>query len=260
MASQRIAFSSLLLIAVLAGCGREEVPVTPGRSMGAPPPSAAGEKARTQRSDAAPEAAASESRAERGNQAPELLGILIEPFGEVTVRHDIVARPQAKDINGDAIEFEYTWRVNGASTLADGDTLPKRSYRRGDWIELSVVASDGAASSEPLVSKPFEVTNAAPAIVSTPGGLDERGALAYQVEVEDPDDAKGFEYRLLAGPEGMRIDAESGLLTWLPSKQQTGSHSARIEVVDSRGGKVWQSFELALDLVSGVTPAAPAPN
>jgi hypothetical protein len=265
MAIHRTALSSVLLIAALGGCGSDEVPVTPGRAMGAPPPAALSEKAHAELTETAPQALgetrkpARERQIERGNQAPVVVGIVIEPFGEVTVRHDIVAKPRAKDIEDDKIEFRYTWRVNGARSFTDESTLPKSEFRRGDWIDLTVVASDGSASSEPLVSKPFEVTNAAPTITSRPGSFDAQGTFQYQVVIEDPDDKKGFEYRLLEGPDGMQIDATSGLVSWQPSKQQTGTHSARVEVVDKKGGKASQSFDLELDHVLEMTPAAPSP-
>jgi hypothetical protein len=263
MSSFRCLILSLSLLGAIGGCGSEEAPVTPGRTMGAPPAPPAAET----RSAYAPEASPADTDAserladpDRENQAPVIVGVLIEPFGEVTVRHDIVAKPQAKDINDDPIEFRYTWRVNGSRSFFDGNSLPKSEYRRGDWIDLTVVATDGKVSSEPLASKPFEVTNAAPVITSSPGGFDAEGALSYQVEVEDPDDEAGFQYRLLEGPDGMQLDGETGQLTWTPSKRQVGTHSTKIEVVDSKGGKAWQSFDFEMDLVSGTTPAAPAPN
>jgi hypothetical protein len=265
MATLRTALLSLVTIAFLGACGSEEVPVAQGRTMGTPPPAASDTAVDTPLARAMAEPTwdatdTDEAAADRLNQAPVIVGVVIEPFGEVTVRHDIVAKPQANDINDDEIEFRYSWRVNGARAFVDGGTLPKSKYRRGDWIDLTVVATDGTAASEPLASKPFEVTNAAPVITSTPGGFDESGVLHYQIEVEDPDDPEGFQYRLLDGPEGMQVDAEQGLLTWQPTKDQTGAHSARIEVVDTKGGKAWQTFDFEMDLVSGVTPAAPAPN
>jgi hypothetical protein len=255
MSSFRCLTLTGLLLGLVAGCGSEETPVAQGRSMGAPPPPAAAPRA----AHGPDQAGESTGDRDRENQAPEIVGILIEPFGEVTVRHDIVAKPQAKDINGDPIEFHYTWRVNGVRSFTDGNSLPSREFRRGDWIDLSVVATDGRASSEPLASKPFEVTNAAPVITSSPGGFDSEGALVYQIEVEDPDD-DGFQYRLIEGPDGMQLDGATGQLTWTPTQRQVGTHRTKIEVVDPKGGKAWQSFDFEMDLVSGVSPAAPAPN
>jgi len=266
MATLRNALLSLASVVVLGGCGSGEAPVTPGRAMGAPPPAAESTADDAPSGYATPEPEAEvrhvevENAVDRGNQAPVIVGVLIEPFGEVTIRHDIVAKPQAKDINGDEVKFRYSWRVNGARAFVEGNTLPKSEFRRGDWIDLTVVASDGSASSDPLASKPFEVTNAAPVITSSPGGFDESGVLQYQVEAEDPDDPEGLRYHLLEGPDGMQIDAEQGLLTWQPTREQAGAHTTRIEVVDPKGGKAWQTFDFEMDLVSGVTPAAPAPN
>jgi hypothetical protein len=265
MAMHRAALARVLLIVAISGCGADEVPVTPDRATGTPPHTARTEAADTASTKETPRSlgetrgAADKRPVERINQAPVLVGIVIEPFGEVTVRHDIVAKPQARDFDNDEIKFRYTWRVNGARSFVIEDTLPSSEFRRGDWIDLTVVASDGSASSEPLESKPFEVMNAAPAITSTPGHFDQQGTIQYQVMIEDPDDEKGFEYRLLEGPDGMQIDPVSGLITWQPSKQQSGTHSARVEVVDEKGGKAWQSFDLELDHDSDMTPAALLP-
>ncbi len=266
MAMYRAALARVLLIVAISGCGADELPATPDRATGTPPRAARTEAADSASTNGTPRSLG-ETRGptdqrpvERINQAPVLVGIVVEPFGEVTVRNDIVAKPQASDFDNDEIKFRYTWRVNGARSFVVGNTLPRSEFRRGDWIDLTVVASDGSASSEPLESKPFEVMNAAPAITSTPGHFDEQGTIQYQVMIEDPDDEKGFEYRLLEGPDGMQIDPASGLITWQPSKQQTGTHSARVEVVDEKGGKASQSFDLELDRGLEVTPAAPSPT
>lgn len=261
-----ILFASSLLVGSLLGCGSSETPVAQGRAMGASPVDPASNQPATTTTPASNQVGLrsdADSRAgsmTQENQPPVLVGILIEPFGEVTVRNDITARPQAKDVDGDSIDFEYTWRVNGANAFIDEPVLPKANYRRGDWIELTVIASDGQATSQPLVSKPFEVTNAAPIITSVPGGVDANGVLEYQVRIEDPDDDDGFSYQIVDGPDGMQIDATSGLLSWRPSKRQTGNHSAQIEVTDPKGGKASQGFVLAMDLVSGAPPAAHQSN
>jgi hypothetical protein len=265
MSIHRTALSSVLLLAALAGCGPDEALANSNRAIETSAPAITTEAAHAERLKpafpalAAPPAATA-GRAERENRTPVITGILIEPFGEITVRHDIIAKPQAKDIDGDEITFHYTWHVNGARSAVDENVLPKSEFRRGDWIDLSIVASDGSTSSEPLESRPFEVANAAPTITSTPGKFDAQGALRYQLTIDDPDDEIGFEYRLLAGPEGMQIDAASGLVSWQPHGQQTGTHSARIEVIDEKGSKAWQSFELVFAPASSAVPAAPSPN
>jgi hypothetical protein len=44
-----------------------------------------------------------------------------------------------------------------------------------------------------------------------------------------------FRYTLLEAPEGMTVNAETGLLAWLPSRQQAGQHTVVLRVEDARG-------------------------
>jgi hypothetical protein len=194
-----------------------------------------------------------------GNRAPVLLGVVIEPLGEVTVGHDVVASPKATDLDGDEIEYEYVWEVNGLRKGVQGAVLPKDQLRRGDQIRLTVVASDGVAESEPIRSQRFEVANAPPRITSSPGGFDREGGFRYPLVAEDPDDGRHLRYHLREGPAGMRISTGSGLVTWKPRQHQAGSHSVVLEVEDMLGAKATQSFVLQVDFGSTPSPAAAAP-
>lgn len=179
-----------------------------------------------------------------GNQPPVMVGIVLEPLGEVSVNHDVVASPRAIDPDGDALEFRYAWTINGEPGPGDEAVLPKEAFERGDRITLTVTADDGRDESEPLESQPFEVVNAAPAITSTPGGFGDDGAFRYQVAVSDPDGDRRLRYRLLEAPEGMTVDLLKGTVVWTPAESQTGSHPVVIEVDDMAGGRATQSFQV----------------
>ncbi len=258
MGVKRSAILGLALIGTLGACSAGEVPEQTGVPMGAPPArgSETTASAITNHAPAADEADRAAARVD--NQVPVLLGVVIEPMGAVTVRHDVVANARANDPDGDELELRFVWRVNGKRVNVDGAVLPKEQFRRGDRIELAVVASDGVAESEPLYSHPFEAENAVPSITSLPGGLDEQGSFRYQVTVEDPDDERGFRYWLREGPPGMTMDTLSGLLTWEPQEKQSGRHAVTLEVEDLAGAKESQSFELQVDFVPFSAPAAPA--
>ncbi|MBW2425324.1 MAG: cadherin repeat domain-containing protein [Deltaproteobacteria bacterium] len=61
------------------------------------------------------------------------------------------ARVETVDPDGDASELAYTWRLNGRAIEAPGPILDVPDWvGPGDRIEVSVVASDGRASSEPF--------------------------------------------------------------------------------------------------------------
>jgi hypothetical protein len=193
-----------------------------------------------------------------GNRPPTMLGVVIEPLSEVRADRDISANPKAQDPDGDPLEFRYRWRVNGEGVDADGPVLAATHYQRGDQIQLTVEASDGQATSDPLRSEPFSVVNSAPRITSTPGAFDEDGTFRYAVSAEDPDGDRSLRYQLQEGPEGMEIDVVSGEVTWTPTPDQAGSHPVTIEVGDRKGGVTTQSFDIRVEFEEVTAPAAPA--
>jgi hypothetical protein len=208
--------------------------------------------------DAESESAPATATALVANQPPVLLGVLLEPQGKVTAQHDVTARPRANDPDGDELEYEFEWRVNERRVDLAAPVLPARHFRRGDRIELVVVASDGTAETDPLRSHPIEVLNAPPQIASEPPGLDELGVFRYQAAAEDPDGDRQLRYRLVEGPSGMRVAPLDGLLTWEPRRNQSGRHPVVLEVEDGAGGKASQSFELRVEFTRPGSPAAPA--
>jgi hypothetical protein len=197
--------------------------------------------------DGEAESAPATAKARVANQPPVLLGVLLEPQGQITTQHDVTALPRANDPDGDELEYEFEWWVNGRRVDLDGPVLPTRHFRRGDRIELVVLASDGTAETEPLRSHPIEVLNASPRIASEPPSLDELGVFRYQAVAEDPDGDRQLRYRLLEAPSGMRVDPLDGLLTWEPRPTQSGRHPVVLEVEDGAGGKASQSFELRVE-------------
>ena len=208
-------------------------------------------------SDGKSQARTAKVSARVGNRPPTVTAVLMEPAKEITATDDIATSPLGSDLDGDPLEFQYTWRVNGNVVAESGSVLSHSRFRRGDTIELELVASDGTDESEPLRTPPMEIVNTPPRITSAPQGLDAAGAFRYAVEVEDPDgDRKRF--KLLKGPGGMVMDFLSGELSWDPAEKQAGKHAVEIEVDDLAGGKTTQAFDLEVEFVSPSPPAAPA--
>lgn len=206
-------------------------------------------------SDGKAEGAGRSATARMDNQAPVMLGVVMEPLGDVTVLNDVVASPRASDPDGDELEYRYTWWINGDRVDNQGEILPKSEFKRGDRIEVAVSAYDGTTDSETLRSQPFDVGNAAPQITSSPGGFDEDGTFRYQLAAEDPDGDRRLRYRMLEGPDGMKMDLLSGLLAWTPTEAQAGNHKVVVEVDDMSGGKTTQSFEVRVAFEPVSTPA-----
>ncbi len=191
------------------------------------------------------------------NRPPVIRGVVFEPLGEVNAASDVTAAPRSFDPDGDEVEYNYSWRVNGSEVSTEA-LLEQGEFRRGDEIVLEVIAFDGDDESEPLVSDPVPVVNARPKITSSPSGFTgER--FRYTVKAEDPDGDRNLRFHLVKGPDGMSIDNLSGLVTWNPQSDQDGNHRVEITVEDQKGGEDHQNFELTLGTSDGEeTPAAPA--
>ncbi len=67
----------------------------------------------------------------------------------------------------------------------------------------------------------------------------------YPVSAFDPD-GDDLSYRLTSGPEGMKLNETSGVLTWSPDVEDIGEHSVTIEVLDGKGGSTSQTFLIAV--------------
>ena len=178
-----------------------------------------------------------------GNRAPSISSIALQPSLTPTILDEIKAIPRGEDPDGDPIDFIYHWSVNGSRIDYLGPELPKMRFRRGDKIDLDVVATDGNLDSEPMSAPTIVIVNAEPVIVSVPTEMNENGTFQYNVVVEDADD-RMLRYALLEKPDGMTIDWLGGAVQWKPTDKQAGKHTVKLEVDDQNGGKTTQVFTL----------------
>ncbi len=181
-----------------------------------------------------------------GNRPPGLIGVRLAPGDIVGVGEEVVAIAEGRDADGDPIEFSYSWRVNGAVQEATQERFSTHGLQRGDEIVVRVRATDGEEETPPLDSTPLRVGNSAPAIVSTPVGVNSEGIFRYVVEAQDPDGDRNLRFRLLAGPEGATIDPLLGEVVWTASVSSVGVHPFEIEVDDGHGGRTQQRFDVTV--------------
>ena len=191
-----------------------------------------------------------------GNSPPSLDRITIEPSRAIVAGTDIVARPDARDADGDALTFRYEWTVDGRSVYEDGSVLSTRKLRRGQVAQVSVVAHDGEDASETLQSPELPIANAPPRIVSQPGAPPDGGVFRYQVRAEDPDGDEDFQFELEQAPDGMQVDSTKGIITWEPAPDQSGTHDVFVTVDDLHGGRIQQRFEVTVGDADAGSPAA----
>jgi hypothetical protein len=203
----------------------------------------------------ASEVARAEARV--GNQPPVMLGVGLRPEKEVPPGGLVTATAQARDPDGDPIDYTYRWRVNGDPISEREPTLDTADLDRGDEIQAIVFASDGDEESDSIESVVVHMGNANPKILSNPDGTWSNGVFTYEIEANDPDGSGTLRYELRAGPEGMTIDPVLGLVSWAPTEAQAGMHPIQVGVSDREGATTLQSFELNVQLD---TPPASTPN
>ena len=179
------------------------------------------------------------------NSPPRVVNISSTP-AEIYAGTDISVIPVAEDADGDSVDFSYQWLINGvADPLLTQATLPGNRFTKGDTVQVLIVPNDFFDNGPTYESFAQPIPDAAPRITSQPPqgitSLDYR----YQVEVSDPDDNE-FSFRLAEAPEGMTIDATSGLIAWSLVDAKPGTHTIAIIVADPDGAEAAQEYTLTL--------------
>lgn len=162
---------------------------------------------------------------------------------------ELVARPNPTTAGGtmelvgtasdpDGNTLNYKWSVQGSNwTLTPNGTKAKLQAPNTPNASTVVTwtVSDSAGGT---VSKQVPVstaTNAAPRITSNPPTGEPvagRQQWVYDVEARDPN-GDTLTYKLSGKvPQGVKIDAKTGKITWTPTRRQVGAYKLTIEVSD----------------------------
>ncbi len=154
----------------------------------------------------------------------------------------------------DAVALE--WRVAGKQ-VGEEDELDTAPFAAGDVVELRGFQggeSEGrrAIHAEPIVLEP----SAPPEISSAPSSGIEGGLFRYAVAATSPVRGAELRFELLKGPEGMSVDATTGIVQWRPEASQRGRFEVEVAVKDQWGSGIAQGFSISAD--SGDAPPAAA--
>jgi hypothetical protein len=175
----------------------------------------------------------------------------LSPDGEVKPGQAVTAAPQGLDADGDQLDYEYEWWLNGRVVRgADEATFDTSSLQRGDRLQAKVRVTDGEDWSPTAESMVLELANRPPKIAGLPAIESEAGGIHADLQAEDPDGDKSLRFRVIQGPPGLRVDPVSGRLSWKPEQGTTGVQAVEVAVADSLGAESALRFEL------NVAPAA----
>jgi RHS repeat-associated protein len=197
------------------------------------------------------------------NTPPEIVSV---PVTSTVPSSEYSYRVVATDPENDPLEFGLGVRPEGMSIDAETGLISWMPETLGSFeVEVLVTDAQGATNRQSYTVEVGEGNaNGAPAIVSSPVFVADVGsAYSYDVDATDPD-GDGLSYQLIAGPDGMLMDAESGVLSW--SSPVLGTHNVVVGAYDGSVGAA-QGFVLTAILNaaptfddSSVPPAVAVPD
>jgi hypothetical protein len=202
---------SLLVGAALACSGSEEPPKPSGPPLATTP---------------APASARPESH------APAIAQVRLEP-GEPLPGGRVRAVVEASGPDGGSLRLRYAWTVDGAPVGGDTPEITLDQGRKGQEVEVRVVASDGSSESAPMRASGV-LGNRPPlmlgVVLEPKDGLQVGGVVKAVPDVKDPDD-----------------DVLQFEVTWLVNGQAISEHGLELATKGLHRGDRIQAELLASD-------------
>jgi hypothetical protein len=161
---------------------------------------------------------------------------------------------EATDADNDTLTYSLTAFPEGMVVdSSTGVILWTPSATQMGSHDVTVEADDGryGIDAQSFTIDIAEAANNAPVITSTPvtdGRLND--AYEYRVEATDEDD-DALTFSLVTFPEGMAIDANTGVIVWEPVFAQLGDNEVVVQVADGRDGADTQSFTINVTGIKG---------
>ena len=167
------------------------------------------------------------------------------------LRADVETTDESDGFDAVAVE----WRVGGKK-VGDELELDTTPFAPGDVVELVAVLGD-AENGQRIHAEPIVLDRGAPpAIDSQPTAGIDGGLFRYAVQASSPVPGAELHFELLKGPEGMVVDATTGVVEWRPAQTQRGRFEVEVAAKDQWGSGVAQRFTINAD-PPGAPPAAP---
>jgi hypothetical protein len=180
------------------------------------------------------------------NHVPVVTDVSVSPAAPQPGQQ-LTARAAARDDDGDPVEYDWEWRVNGEPVSdAAGPVLPGEHVKSGVQIVAVVSPRDPYHAGQPVQAPPVGAPNQPPVISSQPPTA-AGPVYVYQVVAADPDGDR-LRYYLDMGPDGMMLDRESGRLEWSVRPRPGKKAAVTLRADDGRGGRAVQRFTIDTSL------------
>jgi RHS repeat-associated protein len=160
------------------------------------------------------------------------------------------------DPDGETPHYALLDGPANAQISADGLlTWTPSSAQANQVTHFQVAVTDASGGGATQSWGVYAIQDTAPTIVSSPNtDATAGGPYLYDVEAQDPDGGDVLTYSLDGAPASMKIDGDTGEITWAPKATDIGTHHLTVTVTDSFGESADQTFDLV------VSPDTSAPD
>ncbi|TDX48919.1 putative Ig domain-containing protein [Orenia marismortui] len=164
---------------------------------------------------------------------------------------------EASDVDEDSLTYSLESKPTGM-TIDPASGLISWTPQDGETgshnVIVKVIDGRGGTDSQNFTINVAEGSNNAPQITSTAAITAKEGEeYSYKVEAIDPD-GDSLSYSLTTSPEGMNINIDTGLITWIPDGTQSGNHQVIVKVADTKGESTEQKFVIKVAEVINTAP------
>ncbi len=192
-------------------------------------------------------------RSKTRNRAPEITS---EPVRSVNTGQLYQYDVEAKDRNGDTLSYDLALAPAGATI--DPQTgliewIPNTSVQDKHLMTV-VVEDNGGKSASQSWWLYVKTVNNQPVVTSVPVATALAG-LQYSYDVEASDaDGDPLTFSFYISPAGMTIEPQTGLIEWIPTPAQVGSHRVKVLVSDAKADPVKHAYLLEVKLPANKPP------
>ncbi len=174
--------------------------------------------------------------------SPPIITSELPPIAALNLPSEYQIR--AQDGDGNIVDYNLDIAPEGM-TISDTGVIRWTPTQVGtNEIQITVTDNDGGKVSQSFVLEVIQTAvNQIPSFLSLPPTKVRLGNLyQYHILAEDRD-GDPLTYRVKSGPEGITI-SQTGVVTWTPTASQLGTNQVVLEIDDSRGGIVQQSYTI----------------
>jgi len=145
--------------------------------------------------------------------SPKIISLKITPDVIYSITPNVMVTAMVEDPDNDSVQLFVHWVIRDEVIPDTSNILDLKKYnlKKNDIITGAAFAYDGEFRSEPFTFE-LHIGNSAPVLSNRVDSIKTKPeAIYYQVPIIDPDGDK-LTFELLSGPEGVKIDKNTGVI------------------------------------------------